>query len=189
MTRLAGASGAPVGGWPSNLRQESPTSGVISPRTRSTVGRDSVSTPDDDRTPPEQFPDSLVDSLGSLEPPGHRSVRATVDRRLDSVRTPIADQILNNTDGKVVDVEDHELYALARKRPTGQEDSKADSRTISLCRVRPEELPDGEETLHWAFPEDVLEPSDVECENGGATRTSVSRAVPLRRTRLPRRRW
>ncbi|PCR90421.1 hypothetical protein [Natrinema ejinorense] len=116
-----------------------------------------MSNADDEPSLTEQLPDSLIETLDTLDPSELHAVQEYVEGRLESIHPPLEKQILEDATGEVVDIEDEGIYTLVRVRPPAQEESEADSGPISLYHVTRERHPDGEETLHWAFLGDVQE--------------------------------
>lgn len=112
----------------------------------------------------QDLPESLVELLDGLDASTLRAVRTHVEQRLDELRLPLREQIRSETDGEIVDIEDQGVYTLVRKYSPSQEHTETDRQPLSLYRVKREERPDGEETLHWSYLGDVIEP--VKSERG-----------------------
>lgn len=128
-----------------------------------------METTNDTPTPPEDLPDPLVEILDTLEVPALRSVQTYIRRSLEHRRPPIAERILAEACGDVVDIEDRGAYALVRMRPPVPDGPGAHDDVRSLYHVRHEPRPDGGESLHWSFVGDVRETRRIECETCGTT--------------------
>lgn len=126
-----------------------------------------MSGPDEAPNAPDRLPDGLVERLDSLEIPELEAVLRYVERRIDSLRTPIAEEIVASASGEIIDVEDHGTYALVWKRIPAPEESGVDTDTVSLFHVSREKHLDGEESLHWAYLGDVRSTAQVRCRNCG----------------------
>ena len=97
------------------------------------------------------LPNSLIERLDSLEVPELETVDHYVEQRIESLRTPIEEEIMASDSDDIIDVEDNGAYALVWKRIPPVEKSGVDTDTVSIFHVNREKHPDGEESLHWDY--------------------------------------
>lgn len=133
---------------------------------------------DRDSPPPDELPDALVERIDSLEIPELRAVRSYVDGRIDSLRTPIEEEIAATAAGEVLDVDTHGAYALVRMRMPEPDDVDATADLVSLYHVRREERLDGSESLHWTYLGDVQNSGQIECDACGRARSQTVSVCP-----------
>jgi len=119
------------------------------------------------QTDHQELPDVLVEILDGLNVSTLRSVRTYLGQRIDDVRPTLPEMIRAETEGEIVDIVDGGPYTLVRKYPTSGDSSDTDPQPLFLYRVKREKRLNGEETLHWSFLGDVIEPPSVECGNCG----------------------
>lgn len=128
-----------------------------------------MSNPDKDSPASDRLPDSLVERLDSLEIAELRAVLSYVEKRIESLPTPIEEEIRASASGEVIDVEDYGAYALVRKRLPAPDEPGANADIVSLFHVSREKHPDGEVSLHWSYLGDVHDSERVKCETCGRT--------------------
>ena len=114
-----------------------------------------MSDPDEPPTAPDRLPDGLVERLDSLGLPELEAVLRYVEQRIESTRTPLAEEIMAGASDEIIDIEEHDEYALVWKRIPAAEEAGDDTGAVSLFHVSREKHPDGEESLHWAYLGDV----------------------------------
>ena len=119
------------------------------------------------QTDRQNLPDALVEILDDLDISTLRSVRTYLDQRIDDLRPTLPEMIRAETGGEIVDIRDRGPYTLVRKYPTSRDSSDTYPQPLFLYRVKREKRLNGEETLHWSFLGDVIEPPSVECGNCG----------------------
>jgi len=119
------------------------------------------------QTDRQGLPDALVEILDDLDVSTLHSVRTYLDQRIDDLRSTLPEMIRAETGSEIVDIIDRGPYTLVRKYPTSRDDSDTYPQPLFLYRVRREKRLNGEETLHWSFLGDVIEPPSVECGNCG----------------------
>ncbi|WP_458190720.1 zinc ribbon domain-containing protein [Haladaptatus sp. NG-WS-4] len=127
----------------------------------------SMSDPNDEREAPDTIPEALIQRINSLELSELKAVLSYVERRIDAFRTPIEDEIEATAAGEVLQIENHDAYALVRKHPPDQDGSGACTDIVSLYHVRREPRPDGTESLHWAYLGDVHNSEQIRCDSCG----------------------
>ena len=115
----------------------------------------------------QKLPDALVETVEYLDVSTLRSVRTYLDQRIDDLRPTLPEMIRAETEGEIVDITDRGPYTLVRKYPTPRNSSDTYSQPLFFYRVKREKRLNGEETLHWSFLGDVIEPPSVECGNCG----------------------
>ena len=130
------------------------------------------------QTDRQKLPDALVEILDDLDVSTLRSVRTYVDQRIDDLRPTLPEMIRAETEGEIVDITDGGPYTLVRKYPTSRDDSNTHTQPLSLYRVKREKRLNSEETLHWSFLGDVIEPPSVECGNCGVLLDESTTACP-----------
>ena len=131
-----------------------------------------MSAPTERETPP----DRLAEILDDLDAAALRSVRTYVERRLDDFGCSMEKRIRSETEGKVVHVEDFGPYTLVWKQPPYGGD--AETRPLSLHRVKREKQTDGTESLHWSYLGKVVEEPGVERGNRDATASDYETTHP-----------
>ena len=119
------------------------------------------------QTDRQNLPDALVEILDDLDVSTLRSVRTYLDQRIDDLRPTLPEMIRAETEGEIVDIRDRGPYTLVRKYPTSRDSSDTYPQPLFLYRVKREKRLNDEETLHWSFLGDVIEPPSVECGNCG----------------------
>ena len=119
------------------------------------------------QTDRQNLPDALVEILDDLDVSTLRSVRTYLDQRIDDLRPTLPEMIRAEAEGEIVDIRDRGPYTLVRKYPTSRDSSDTYPQPLFLYRVKREKRLNGEETLHWSFLGDVIEPPGVECGNCG----------------------
>lgn len=110
-----------------------------------------------DPSPPDGLPEGLREALDDLDAAGLRAVLAYVERRLESVRTPIRESIRSEAAGEVVSIDDRGPFALVRMRRPQADGSAGDAGTVSLYHVMRERRQNDETKLRWALLGDVRE--------------------------------
>lgn len=128
-----------------------------------------MSDPDEVPTAADRLPDDLIHRLDSLEIPDLEAVLSYVEHRIESLCTPIEEEIMASTSGDIVDIEDYGAYTLVRKRLPPPDDSAANTDIVSIFHVSRERHPDGEESLHWSYLGDVHDSDQVKCTTCGRT--------------------
>ncbi|ELZ08307.1 hypothetical protein C479_13248 [Halovivax asiaticus JCM 14624] len=121
------------------------------------------------REPAERLPDSLLEQLDALETAGLRAVRRYVAHRIETDRQPIADRIVEEATGEIIDIDDHGPYAIVRMRSPVQPEENTDSPLVSLYHVRREKRFDDSDALNWSFLIDTREGGKLECHHCGAS--------------------
>lgn len=117
---------------------------------------------DNGPTPPDELPESLVQRVDALERRELKSLHSYVERRIKSLRSPLEAAIEANAAGEIVDIEKHGTYALVRLHPPDPEGDGVRTETTSLYHVRRDRLPDGTESLDWAYIGDIQNPESAE---------------------------
>lgn len=105
--------------------------------------------------PPDELPDDLVARIDSLEIPALKAVRSYAGQRIESLRTPLEEEIEATAAGELVEIEDHGTYALVKMHPSDPGGPGANTDLVSLYHVRREPQLDGTESVHWAYLGDV----------------------------------
>lgn len=123
----------------------------------------------EETTPPEVLSDTLTQRIDALELPGLKAVRSYVERRIESIQTPIDAEIEANAAGEVLEIENHGAYALVRKHPPDPDGPGVNTEITSLYHVRREPQSDGTESLRWAYLGDVHDTAEARCEPRGRT--------------------
>jgi hypothetical protein len=123
-------------------------------------------------------PGTLIEILDDLDVSTLRSVRTYLDQRIDDLRPTLPEMIRAETEGEIVDIRDRGPYTLVRKYPTSRDSSDTYPQPLFLYRVKREKRLNGEETLHWSFLGDVIEPPSVECGNCGVLLDESTTACP-----------
>ena len=118
---------------------------------------------------PERLPDTLTDEVDALEIPELRTLMSYVEQRVESLRTPLAEEIEANAAGELLGIENHGLYALVRMRPPDPDGHATGAEPVSLYHVSRERGIDGEESLHWAYLDDIQRSGRTRCERCGRT--------------------
>ncbi|WP_396614013.1 zinc ribbon domain-containing protein (plasmid) [Haloferax sp. S1W] len=126
-----------------------------------------MSDPNEDPKAPNTVPDALIQHIGSLALPELKSVLSYVERRIETLRTPIEEEIEAAAAGEVLKIEDHGAYALVRKHPPNPEGSGVNTDQVSLYHVRREQRMDGTESLHWVYLGDVHNAEQIRCKSCG----------------------
>jgi len=130
------------------------------------------------QTDRQKLPDALVEILDDLDVSTLRSVRTYLDQRIDDLRPTLPEMIRAETEGETVDITDREPYTLVRKYPISRDGSDTYLQPLSLYWVKREKRLNGEETPHWSFLGDVIEPSGVECGDCGVLLDESITAYP-----------
>lgn len=158
----------------------SPSGTAVSPTVQVTSwlssGRgESVGNGPDEPTDADSFSETLRRRLDSLDLVELKAVRSYVDRRIEGVRPPLAEEIEATAAGEVLKIDTHGAYALVRKHPPDPDGSGVATDVVSLYHVRREPHLDGTESLHWTYLGDVYNAEQTRCEScGGAIDGSAS---------------
>jgi len=120
-----------------------------------------------DPTPPDGLSRSLIQRIDALDPPELKALLPYIERRIDSLRTPIEADIEADTAGEVLEIEDHGAYALVRQHPP--DGASVNTDVTSLYHVRREPQYDGTESLHWAYLGEFYRSAEARCESCGQT--------------------
>ncbi|ELZ08303.1 hypothetical protein C479_13228 [Halovivax asiaticus JCM 14624] len=115
----------------------------------------------------DQVPETVRDQLDELELPELRGVLSYVQRRIESLRRPIAEEIVETATGEVVDIENHGTHAIVRTHPPDPDGPGVDTELVSLYHVRRERHVNGEELLHWSFLGDIRDTVEWRCNSCG----------------------
>ncbi|WP_202935213.1 hypothetical protein [Halorussus amylolyticus] len=124
---------------------------------------------DEDPTPPDGLPETLLQRIDALELPELKSLLSYIEGRVESLRTPIETEIEANAAGEILEIETHGAYALVRMHPPDPDDSGVNTDITSLYHVRREPQLDGTESLHWVYLGDVDNTAAARCETCGRT--------------------
>lgn len=125
--------------------------------------------------PPDRLSDALIERLDNLAIPELKAVISYAQRRIESLRTPLEEEIRATASGEILEVENHGAYALVRKHPPDPDGEGAKRDVISLYHVRRTPHPDGREDLEWRFLGDVTDFEQVRCSScGGALAADAS---------------
>lgn len=128
-----------------------------------------MSNSNEDSMSPDNLPDVLIQRIDALELPKLKSLLLYIEQRIESLRTPIEEEIEASAAGEILDIENHGSYALVRKHLPDPEGPGADTDITSLYHVRWEQQLDGPGSLHWAYLGDVHDPMQIRCETCGRT--------------------
>jgi len=123
----------------------------------------------EDPTPPDDLPQKLIQRIDALELPELKSLLSYIERRIESLRTPIETEIEADAAGEVLEIEDHGAYAIVRQHPPDPDGPSVNTDITSLYHVRREPQYDGTESLHWAYLGDLHNSAEARCENCGRT--------------------
>lgn len=123
-----------------------------------------MSDPAGDAAPAERLPDSLIETVDALEADELQALVAYTEQRIESLPTPLAEEIRADASGELLGIEAHDIYALVRMRPQGPE---SETEPVGLYHVSRERGIDGEESLHWAYLGDVREGERTRCVDCG----------------------
>jgi len=123
-------------------------------------------------------PAALVEILDDLDVSTLRSVQTYLDQRIDELRPTLPEMTRAETEGEIIDITDRGPYTLVRKYLTSRDSSDTYPQPLSLYRVKREKRLNGEETLHWSYLGDVIEPPSVECGNCGVPLNGSTTACP-----------
>ena len=132
-------------------------------------GGETMSDATEDPTPPDDFSETLIRRIDALELPELKSLFPYIERRIESLRTPIEAGIEANAAGEVLEIENHGAYALVRQHPPDPDGSGVNTDITSLYHVRRERQYDGTESLYWAYLGDVHNTAKIRCETCGRT--------------------
>lgn len=121
----------------------------------------------EDPDPPNDLSDDLIARLDALDIPELKAVLSYVRKRIDSLRTPLEEEIEATAAGDVVEIETHGAYALVRMHPPDSDEPDSTTDLVSLYHVRREPQLDGTESLHWAYLGDVGSAERVRCTTCG----------------------
>ena len=130
------------------------------------------------QTDRQKLPDALVEILDGLDVSTLRSVQTYLDQRIDELRPTLPEMTRAETEGEIIDITDRGPYTLVRKYLTSRDSSDTYPQPLSLYRVRREKRLNSEETLHWSYLGDVIEPPSVECGNCGVLLDESTTACP-----------
>lgn len=128
-----------------------------------------MSDANEDPTPPDDLPQKLIQRIDALELPELKSLLSYIERRIESLRTPIEAEIEADAAGEVLKIENHGAYALVRKHPPDPDGPGVNTDITSLYHVRREPRFDGTESLHWAYLGDLHNSAGTRCESCGRT--------------------
>lgn len=117
--------------------------------------------------PVDRLSETLIERIDSLDIPELRAVLSYAEARIESLRTPLEEDIEASAAGEILEIENHGGYALVRMHPPAPDGSTVDSSIISLYHVRREQRLDGEESLHWAYLGDVNATEQNRCQTCG----------------------
>lgn len=117
--------------------------------------------------PSDRLPDTLVEAVDRLGMSELRALMSYVEQRIESLRTPLSEEIEAEAAGELLGIENHGVYALVRMRPPGPDGEVSEAEPASLYHVSRERGLDGEESLHWAYLGDIRNTGRVRCENCG----------------------
>ncbi|SIR68148.1 hypothetical protein SAMN05421858_3317 [Haladaptatus litoreus] len=126
-----------------------------------------MSDPNDEPEVQDTLPKALIQRIDSLELPELKAVLSYVERRIDALRTPIEEEIEATAAGEVLQIKNHDAYALVRKHPPDPDGSGANTDIVSLYHVHREPQLDGTESLHWAYLGDVHNSEQIRCDSCG----------------------
>lgn len=126
-----------------------------------------MSNPGEEPDPTENLPEPLIQQIDSLQLPELKTVLSYVENRIETLRTPIEEEIAATTGGEVVNVESHGGYAFVQKHPPDPDGPGVNTDTVSLYHVRLEPHMDGTESLHWAYLGDVGNSEEIRCNSCG----------------------
>jgi len=124
---------------------------------------------DSEPTPPNDLSKALVQRVDALELPQLKSLLSYIEQRIETLRTPIEEEIEANAAGEVLDIENHGAYAIVRKHPPDPDSDGANTDIVSLYHVRREPQIDGTESLQWAYLGDVHSSVQTRCDTCGRT--------------------
>ncbi|AGN01033.1 hypothetical protein L593_05420 [Salinarchaeum sp. Harcht-Bsk1] len=119
--------------------------------------------------PSDQLSDALIERLDGLEISELKAVVSYAQRRIESIRTPLEDEIRATASGDVLEIENHGAYAIVRKHPDDPDGDGAATHVTSMYHVQRTPHPDGEETLEWRFLGDVHDSEQARCDSCGGT--------------------
>lgn len=128
-----------------------------------------MSDANEDPTPPDDLPKTLIQRIDALEVPELKSLLSYMERRIESLRTPIEAEIEANATDEVLEIENHGADALVRKHPPDPYGPGVNTEITSLYHVRREPQLNGTESLHWAYLGDVDNTAETRCETCGRT--------------------
>lgn len=137
-----------------------------------------MSNSNEDPEPPDTLPDALIQRINSLQLPELKAVLSYVERRIETLRTPIEEEIEATAAGEVLQIENHGAYALVRKHPPDPDGPGANRDIVSLYHVRREQQLDGTESLHWAYLGDVHNSEQIRCNSCGGILDKNASACP-----------
>lgn len=124
---------------------------------------------DEDPMPPEDLSDTLIQRIDALDFPKLKSLLSYIERRIETLPTPLEAEIRADAAGEVLEIENHGAYALVRKHPPDPDGQEVNTAVTSLYHVQREPQLDGTETLHWAYLGDVHNTAETRCETCGRT--------------------
>ncbi|WP_280584995.1 zinc ribbon domain-containing protein [Halorubrum sp. Boch-26] len=128
-----------------------------------------MSDTNEDPTPPDDLPQKLIQRVDALELPELKSLLSYIERRIESLRSPIEAEIEADAAGEVLEIETHGAYALVRQHPPDPDGPGVNTDITSLYHVRREPQYDGTESLHWAYLGDLHNVAEARCESCGRT--------------------
>lgn len=132
----------------------------------------------DEPSPPDTLSETLVQRVDSLDIAELKDLRSYVERRIESLRTPLTAEIEANAAGEVLKVENHGTDALVRKHPPDPEGPGVNTDLVSLYRVRREPQMDGTESLRWTYLGDVSNAEQTRCGSCGGPLDEEASACP-----------
>lgn len=127
---------------------------------------------------PDSVPDDLLARLDSLDESALEDLKAYIEERIEASRQPLEDAIAAEASGEVLSIEKQGGHALVRKHPPNPDGPGADTGTVSLYKVRPEQYPDGSRGLHWTYVGDVHNAEQHRCPMCGRTFDDSLRVCP-----------
>lgn len=125
-------------------------------------------------TPSADLPDALIQGIDSLDHPGLKSALSDIERRIETLRTPIG----ATAAGEVLKIETHGLYALVRTHPPDPDGPGVIANLVALYHVHLEPQMDGRGSLRWGCLGDVRNSEQIRCDTCGGTLDTDTSVCP-----------
>lgn len=122
---------------------------------------------DDVPDPPDDIPEETRDWIESLDVDAIRNLAAYLERRLDSLQTPLEEMISDRAAGEIRSIESQGAYAHVRMHPPTADGEEVERDILSIYHVSREKHAAGEETLHWVYLGDIHPGEKTRCAECG----------------------
>jgi len=128
-----------------------------------------MSDTNEDPTPPEDLPRTLIEGIDALERPALESLLSYVEQRIEMLPPGIEAEIEAEAAGEILEIETYGTDALVRVHPPDPDGPDVNTEITSLFHVRREPRLDGTESLHWGYLGDVHNTEETRCGTCGQT--------------------